>query len=163
ALFYDPLREEVLDYHRGTADLKARKLRMIGDPALRFREDPVRMLRAARLVAVLDLEIEPRTRKPIRAMAELLHNVPPSRLLDEMMKLLMSGHAAEGVRRLRKEGLHHGLLPLLDVILEQPLGERFVMLALDRTDERINSGKPVSPGFLFASLLWHEVLAAWKQ
>jgi poly(A) polymerase len=80
-----------------------------------------------------------------------------------MMKLLLSGHAADGVRRLRKEGLHHGMLPLLDVILEQPQGERFVMLALENTDSRINAGKPVSPGFLFAALLWHEVLAAWKQ
>ena len=163
ALFYDPVREEVLDYHSGVADLKARRLRMIGEPELRFREDPVRMLRAARFAAALDFDIEPRTRKPIRAMADLLRNVPPSRLFDEMMKFLLSGHAAEGVRRLRKEGLHHGLLPLLDVILEQPLGERFVMLALDNTDKRVNSGKPVSPGFLFAALLWHEVLAAWKQ
>jgi len=64
---------------------------------------------------------------------------------------------------LRKEGLHHGLLPLLDVILEQPLGERFVMLALKSTDERVQADKPVSPAFLFASLLWHEVLAAWKS
>jgi poly(A) polymerase len=67
------------------------------------------------------------------------------------------------VRRLRREGLHHGVLPLLDVILEQPLGERFVMLALASTDKRINADKPVSPGFLFAALLWHEVLAAWKK
>ena len=163
ALFYDPVREEVLDYHNGVADLKARRLRMIGEPELRFREDPVRMLRAARFAAALNFDIEPRTRKPIRAMADLLRNVPPSRLFDEMMKFLLSGHAAEGVRRLRKEGLHHGLLPLLDVILEQPLGERFVMLALDNTDKRVNDGKPVSPGFLFAALLWHEVLAAWKQ
>ena len=163
ALFYDPVREEMLDYHDGVADLKARKLRMIGDPAQRYREDPVRMLRAVRLAAKLRLEIEPRTRKPIRALADLLHNVPPARLFDEMLKLLLSGHAADGVRRLRKEGLHHGLLPLLDVILEQPLGERFVMLALENTDERIRAGKPVSPGFLFAALLWHEVLAAWKQ
>jgi poly(A) polymerase len=74
----------------------------------------------------------------------------------------MSGHVAEGVRRLRREGLHHGVLPLLDVILEQPLGERFVMLALENTDQRINADKTVSPGFLFAALLWHEVLAAWK-
>ncbi|MEO8443290.1 MAG: polynucleotide adenylyltransferase PcnB, partial [Betaproteobacteria bacterium] len=99
---------------------------------------------------------------PIRELAGLLLNVPKARVFDEMMKLLMSGHVAEAVRRLRKEGLHHGVLPLLDVILEQPLGERFVMLALENTDKRINEGKTVSPGFLFASLLWHEVLAAWK-
>jgi poly(A) polymerase len=162
AMFYDPVREEVIDYHDGVADIKARKLRMIGDPAQRYREDPVRMLRAVRLAAARGLEIETRTRKPIRELAGLLLNVPKARVFDEMMKLLMSGHVAEGVRRLRKEGLHHGVLPLLDVILEQPLGERFVMLALENTDQRINEDKTVSPGFLFASLLWHEVLAAWK-
>jgi poly(A) polymerase len=79
-----------------------------------------------------------------------------------MLKLLLSGHAVACVGRLRSEGLHHGLLPLLDVILEQPLGERFVTLALQRTDERILADKGVSPGFLFAALLWHEVLAAWN-
>ena len=163
ALFYDPVREEVIDYHGGVADIKARRLRMIGDPALRYREDPVRMLRAVRIAASRGLEIEPRTRQPIHTLADLLRNVPPSRLFDEMMKLLLSGHAAEGIKRLRKEGLHHGLLPLLDVILEQPLGERFVMRALAETDQRVNTDKPVSPGFLFAALLWHEVLAAWKR
>jgi poly(A) polymerase len=116
-----------------------------------------------RFGAACGLEIEPHTRKPIRELAELLHNVPKARVFDEMMKLLLSGHAAECVRRMRKEGLHHGLLPLLDVILEQPLGERFVMKALESTDQRIKADKPVSPGFLFAALLWHEVLAAWKQ
>jgi poly(A) polymerase len=163
AMFYDPVREEVLDYHNGVADIKARRLRMIGDAAQRYREDPIRMVRAVRLAASCKLEIEARSRKPIRTLAHLLHNVPKARVFDEMMKLLLSGHAADGVRRLRKEGLHHGMLPLLDVILEQPLGERFVMLALASTDQRINADKPVLPGFLFAALLWHEVLAAWKQ
>lgn len=162
ALFYDPASQEIWDYHGGVDDLRKRRLRMIGDPEQRYREDPVRMLRAVRLAASRGLEIEARTRKPIRALAGLLANVPPSRLFDEMLKLLLSGHAVEGVTKLRREGLHHGLLPLLDVILEQPLGERFVMLALQTTDERIRSGKPVSTSFLFAALLWHEVLAAWK-
>lgn len=162
ALFYDPASQEIWDYHGGVDDLRKRRLRMIGDPEQRYREDPVRMLRAVRLAASRGLEIEARTRKPIRALAGLLANVPPSRLFDEMLKLLLSGHAVEGVTKLRREGLHHGLLPLLDVILEQPLGERFVMLALQTTDERIRSGKPISTSFLFAALLWHEVLAAWK-
>ncbi len=163
AMFYDPVRQEVHDYHDGVADIKARRLRVIGDPEQRFREDPIRMLRAIRFAAACKFEIEPRARKPLRALAALLQNVPKARMFDEMMKLLLSGNAADGVRRLRKEGLHHGMLPLLDVILEQPQGERFVMLALGNTDDRINAGKTVSPGFLFAALLWHEVLAAWKQ
>ncbi|MGE0557899.1 MAG: polynucleotide adenylyltransferase PcnB [Burkholderiales bacterium] len=163
ALFYDPAKEQVWDYHGGVADLKRKRLRMIGEPVQRYREDPVRMLRAVRFAASCGLEIDAPTRKPIRELASLLANVPASRLFDEMLKLLLSGHASECVKRLRKEGLHHGLLPLLDVILEQPLGERFVMLALKKTDERIRAGKTVSPAFLFASLTWHEVLAAWEK
>ncbi|MBI1965434.1 MAG: polynucleotide adenylyltransferase PcnB [Betaproteobacteria bacterium] len=162
ALFYDPATQEVWDYHGGVADLKRRRLRLIGDPESRYREDPIRMLRAVRFSASLGLEIDPATRKPVRRLADLLANVPPARVLDEMLKLLLSGHAAQCVPQLRKEGLHHGVLPLLDVTLEQPLGQRFVMLALRKTDERILAGKPVSPGFLFATLLWHEALAKWK-
>ncbi len=162
ALYYDPVAETVVDYHHGLADLKLRTLRMIGDPATRYREDPVRMLRAVRLAAKLDFSIEPATRRPIGELAELVGNIPPSRLFDEMLKLLTSGQAVKCVQQLRAEGLHHGLLPMLDVILEQPLGERFVMLALDNTDRRVRDGKPISSGFLFATLLWHEVLAKWE-
>lgn len=163
ALFYDPSKQEVWDYHGGVADLKRRRLRMIGEPGQRYREDPVRMLRAVRFAAACGLEIDAATRKPIRTLGPLLSNVPAARLFDEMLKLLLSGHAVECVKRLRKEGLHHGLLPLLDVILEQPMGERFVMLALKNTDARVREGKPVSPAFLFAALLWHEVQAAWNK
>jgi poly(A) polymerase len=80
-----------------------------------------------------------------------------------MLKLLTSGHAVKCITQLRDEGLHHGLLPLLDVILEQPMGEKFVMLSLKNTDDRIRQDKGVSPGFLFATLLWHEVLAHWEK
>ena len=163
ALYYDPVSETILDYHHGAADLKQKMLRMIGDPKTRYREDPVRMLRAVRLAAKLGLEIDPEARQPIREMSDLIENVPPSRLFDEMLKLLTSGYAVKCVRQLRAEGLHHGLLLLLDVILEQPLDERFVMLALDNTDRRIHAGKPVSPAFLFATLLWHEVLTKWES
>jgi poly(A) polymerase len=162
ALYYDPSTEEVLDYCGGAKDLKARSLAMIGDPRQRYREDPVRMLRAVRLAAKLRLTIAPKTRAPIGTMAPLLTNVPSARLFEEMLKLLLSGASVQCVTMLRAEGLHHGLLPMLDVILEQPLGERFVMLALARTDERMREDKPISPGFLFAALLWHEVLAASK-
>ena len=162
ALFYDPSTEEIIDYCGGLSDLKSRKLRVIGDPESRFREDPVRMLRAVRLSAKLDLEIESKTRAPISRLADLLESVPPSRLFEEMLKMLLSGGSVQCVQQLRANGLHHGLLPMLDVILEQPLGQRFVMLALQRTDERVREDKPVSPGFLFAALLWHEVLSAWR-
>jgi poly(A) polymerase len=163
ALYYDPASETVLDYHNGLRDLRKKSVRVIGDARARYREDPVRMLRAARFAAKLGFTIDERTRKPIHEMAHLLENVPPSRVYEEMQKLLLSGHASTSVRQLRSEGLHHGLLPLLDVIFEQPLGERFVMLALEQTDARVLGGKPVSPAFLFAALLWHEVLAASKK
>ncbi|HQO29544.1 MAG TPA: polynucleotide adenylyltransferase PcnB [Accumulibacter sp.] len=162
ALYYDPTSETIIDYHHGVADLQQKTLRMIGNPVMRYREDPVRMLRAVRLAAKLGLAIDPEALRPIREMAELIENVPPSRLFDEMLKLLTSGHAVRCVTQLREEGLHHGLLPLLDVILEQPLGERFVLLALESTDARVRDGKPISPGFLFATLLWHELLAKWE-
>jgi poly(A) polymerase len=163
ALYYDPATEEVVDFHGGLADLKKRTMRAIGDPATRYREDPVRMLRAVRLAAKLGLTLDAATRAPIRSMAPLMERVPPARLFDEMLKLLLSGHASACLRQLREVGLHKGLLPLLDVILEQPLGERFVTLALAQTDERVLNEKPVSPAFLFAALLWHEVLAAWRS
>ena len=162
ALYYDPATEEVVDFHGGLADLKKRVMRVIGDPETRYREDPVRMLRAVRLGAKLGLTLDSATREPIREMAPLMERVPPARLFDEMLKLLLSGHASACLRQLRDVGLHKGLLPLLDVILEQPLGERFVTLALAQTDERVLAERPVSPAFLFAALLWHEVLAASK-
>ncbi len=162
ALFYDPATQEIHDYHNGCADTRKKLLRMIGDPSVRYREDPVRMLRAVRLSAKLGMQIEAATAAPISRMKDLLDNVPQARLLDEVLKMLLSGHSVECIQQLHKMSLHHGLLPLLDVILEQPMGEKFVMLALRNTDERISQEKPVSPAFLFAALLWHEVLAAWK-
>jgi poly(A) polymerase len=163
ALYYDPVAETVLDYHKGVADLRRRTVRMIGDPAQRYREDPVRMLRAVRFAARPGFHIAPKTAAPIAEHASLLSNVPAARLFDEMLKLLLSGNAAACVRQLRAQGLHHGLLPMLDVILEQPVGERFVTLALEQTDRRIREDKPVSPAFLFAALLWHRVLVEWKS
>jgi poly(A) polymerase len=163
ALYYDPIADLILDYHDGVKDLHRRVLRMIGDPASRYREDPMRMLRTARFAAKTGFAIEEATRAPIRELAPLVHNVPAARLFDEMLKLLQSGHSLESLEQLRREGLHHGLLPLLDVILEQPDGERFVRVALTRTDERVLEGKSISPGFLFATLLWQQVRVRWEQ
>ena len=162
AMYYNPADQTVLDYHDGMADIRSKTMRIIGMPEARYREDPVRMLRVVRFAAKLQFTIDPTTRAPIGVMAPLINNVPAARVFDEMLKLLMSGHAMACLQQLRKEGLHHGLLPLLDVVLEQPLGEKFVNLALSNTDERIRQGKPVSPGFLFASLLWHQVLEKWN-
>ncbi|HEX7560520.1 MAG TPA: polynucleotide adenylyltransferase PcnB, partial [Usitatibacter sp.] len=163
ALFYDPVKEEVWDYVHGLKDLKSKKLVMIGDPATRYREDPVRMLRAARLGAKLGLEIDAKTKEPIREMRHLLENVPQARLFEEILKLLLSGNAVECVRVLRELNLHHGLLPLLDTSLDDPETGPFAMAALRATDERLAADKPVSPAFLLAALLWGRVEKSLKK
>jgi poly(A) polymerase len=163
SLYYDPATQTVVDYMDGVADVSEKRLRVIGDPVKRYREDPVRMLRAVRFAAKLGFSIDAASQAPIKELAPLIKNVPAARLFDEMLKLLLSGHALACLKRLREEGLHHGLLPLLDVVFEQPLGERFVTLALQSTDERVRLGKPTSPSFLFACLLWHEVLKLWAD
>jgi len=163
AMYYDPSSQNVLDYHGGMRDLKAKVLRMIGDPAQRYREDPVRMLRAVRFSAKTGFGIEANSLAPIRELADLLHDVPQARLFDEILKLLMSGHAWASLESLRAAGLHQGILPLIDVILEQSEENNFAKLALARTDARVEQGKPISPGFLFATLLWHSVLKVWQK
>lgn len=165
ALYYDPVSDKVLDYHHGVSDLKAKLLRTIGDPAHRYREDPVRMLRAVRLAAKLGFSIDAASSAPIQELADLIRNVPSARLFDEMMKLFNSGNAYEGLRMLRDQGLHHGCLPLLDLVFDDPDPKAldFVARALKSTDARIQAAKPVSAGFLFASLLWSMVDSRWKS
>ncbi len=165
AMYYDPLSQTVVDYHGGMADVRARTLRMIGDPETRYREDPVRIIRVVRFAAKLGFEIEPATRKPIQQMAALLANVPVSRLFDEMIKLLQTGHALASIEELKKQGLGKGVFPVLDAVLSgapQPARDEFVRLALQDTDRRVQEGRPVAPSFMLACLLWHEVLDRWN-
>ena len=161
ALYYDPRRQIVVDYHHGLADAKKRLLRMIGDPVTRYREDPVRIIRVVRFAAKLGFEIEPGTRKPIRQCADLLANVPASRLFDEMIKLLQTGHSLASLEELRKQGLHKGVFPILDAVLDdahQHDGrEQFIRRALADTDRRVSEGKPVAPSYMLACMLWHDV------
>lgn len=161
ALYYDPITEKVFDYHGGFKDIQRKELRMIGEPEERYREDPVRMMRAVRIATKLGFSMERETERAIPKMARLLENVPAARLFDEMMKLFTCGHAEACLLKLREEGLHRSLLPMLDVIFEEPGGEKFLLLALKRTDERIAIGKKISPAFLFASLLWPQVKERW--
>ena len=111
ALYYDPLAREVLDFTAGMGDLQARRLRLIGDPETRYREDPVRMLRAARLAAKLDFDIHPSASEPFAELAPLLGQVAPARLFDESLKLFMAGHALKSFRTLRRHGLLAPLFP----------------------------------------------------
>ncbi len=168
AMYYDPLTEVVVDYHQGLKDARKRVLRMIGDPAARYREDPVRIIRAVRFAAKLGFEIEPKTRAPIGEMAALLENQPPSRLFDEMIKLLQTGHALRSIEELRKQGLigqRKGVFPILDVVMGErhEARDRFVNLALADTDRRVGEDKPVAPSFLLACMLWHDVQDGWQK
>ena len=167
AMYYDPVKEIVVDYHGGIKDVKKKLLRMIGDPATRYREDPVRIIRVVRFAAKLGFEIEARTRAPIKEMAALLDNVPASRTFDEMIKLLQTGHALASIQELRKQGLHRGVFPVLDVALDESQRhdgrEKFVQLALADTDRRVGEGKPVAPSFMLACMLWHDVLDGWQK
>ena len=163
AMYYDPQTETVLDYHGGMQDIEARTLRMIGEPSQRYREDPVRMLRAIRFAAKTGFQIQTETLAPLEKLGDLIQDVPSSRLFDEILKLLMSGHAWASLQGLKDVGLHQKILPLIDAILENEGRSIFVKKSLDNTDLRVHEGKPVSPGFLFASLLWHDVQDAWAH
>ena len=158
ALFYDPSREEILDYVNGVPDIQKKRVVMIGEPIERYREDPVRMLRAARLAGKLGFVIDAATEKPIAELSPLLENVPSARLFDEMLKLLLSGHALLCIEKLRALGLHRQLLPVIESLLNDGESRPFVMLALQRTDQRIADDKGVSPAFLFAALFWFPML-----
>lgn len=163
AMYYNPANQVLLDYHGGIKDLRNKTLRVIGNPEQRYREDPVRMLRIVRFAAKLGFSIDKATGAPISALAPLINNVPSARLFDEMLKLLMSGHSMSCLRELRARGLHQGLLPLLDVALEQPEAAHFIELSLEKTDHRIRENKRISPGFLFATLLWTQVEEKWAH
>ncbi|WP_428507041.1 polynucleotide adenylyltransferase PcnB [Roseateles sp.] len=169
ALYYDPRRQLVVDYHGGLADAKKRVLRMIGDPEARYREDPVRIIRAVRFAAKLGFELEPKTRAPVKASAALLANVPISRMFDEMIKLLQTGHSLASLEELRKQGLARGVFPVLDAMLnergELAEGTRgdFVRMAFEDTDLRVREGRGVSPNFMLACMLWFEVLERWTR
>jgi poly(A) polymerase len=169
AMYYDPVTQIVVDYHGGLADARARLLRMIGDAATRYREDPVRIIRVVRFAAKLGFALEPATARPIAAMAPLLANVPLSRLFDEMIKLLQTGHALASIEQLRKFGLiggGKGVFPVLDAALApavpNPARENFVRLALEDTDRRVAEGRAVAPSFMLACMLWHDVQERWK-
>jgi len=165
AMYYDPESQYLVDYHGGMQDAKKKVLRMIGDPVARYREDPVRIIRAVRFAAKLsplDFKLESKTAKPLATMLNLLADVPQSRLFDEMLKLLQTGHALASVAQLQSLGLHKGIYPLLDVVVERA-DTPFVKAALADTDRRVGEGKPVAPSFLLACILWADVKVGWDQ
>jgi len=165
AMYYDPETQTVVDYHGGIQDAGKRVLRMIGDPATRYREDPVRIIRAVRFAAKLSklgFKLDGKTAKPLTEAKALLADVPQSRLFDEMLKLLQTGHALASIAQLKALGLAKGIYPLLDIVVERA-DSPFVKAALADTDRRVGEGKPVAPSFLLACVLWSDVREGWAQ
>ena len=160
-LYYNIEDFSIWDFVDGVNDVKARRLTMIGDPETRYREDPVRMLRAVRFAAKLDFSIEPNTEGPIRRLAYLLDGVPPARLFDEVLKLFLSGFGAKAYRLLQQYGLFEHLFPQSAAAFALPpyaYAAEMLEMGLANTDARIAADKPVTPTFLFAVLLWSAVL-----
>lgn len=163
ALFYNPSSGELLDFVGGLDDLRHGKIRLIGDPEKRFREDPVRLLRAIRFAAKLNFEIEPGVRQLIAPLGMLLEGISSARLFDEIIKLLHSGDGLKTYRLLREYALLQHLLPLTDESVEEDTTGNFarmVELSLGNTDQRIREGRSVMPAFLYAVLLWFKVYQA---
>lgn len=165
ALYYDVSDHSVIDFANGYPDLLAKRIRIIGDPNERYREDPVRMLRAARFAAKLDFEIEEATAAPIHSLAPLIGKVAPARMFDEVLKLLQTGHGVATLRQLIRFDMFKYLLPATDRMLdsEQYAVQRLVDCALRNTDRRLNQGKNVNPAFLFAALLWYPLVERMEK
>ncbi len=159
ALFLDPVSGDIQDFVGGYKDLSERKLRLIGDARTRYREDPVRLLRAARFVAKLGVELGEKTAKPVNELAPLLNDIPPARLFEEVCKLFMTGHASRTLEALQRFRLTRSLFPVLKA--KGQTGKvktgRLMEMAMKNTDQRIAEQKPVTPAFLIAALLWRPV------
>ena len=161
SLYYNIDDLSIWDFADGVADINARRLKLIGDPETRYREDPVRMLRAVRFAAKLDFTIEPDTEQPISRLAHLLDGVPPARLFDECLKLFLSGFGAKSFALLQKYGLFEHLFPLAAAAFALPpyaYAREMLERGLANTDARVLADKPVTPTFLFAIVLWSAVL-----
>ncbi len=161
-LYYNIADETLVDYTGGLADLQEKKLRMIGDPEVRYREDPVRMLRAIRFAAKLDFSLDQNCEIAIDNCADLLRDIPPARLYDETLKLFMTGHGLKSYEQMQRFRLFEYICPetaacIDDIDDAAGMVDRFVRQALTNTDNRIHSGKTVTPAFLFAALLWEPV------
>lgn len=156
ALYYTTDGFRVIDFANGLEDIDNNVLRMIGDPATRYREDPVRMLRAIRFAAKLDFTIEPGTRAPLDELATLLESISPARLFDESLKMLTGGYAEETFALLRQFKIGSVLFKSTMAATRDPQapGSKLLVLAMRNTDDRLADGKTVTPAFLFAALLW---------
>ncbi|MFL0803700.1 MAG: polynucleotide adenylyltransferase PcnB [Agarilytica sp.] len=156
ALYYAPQDGAILDYANGLDDLEQRQLRIIGDPDARYKEDPVRMLRAVRFAAKLGFALTPETEAPIQEHADYLSDIPPARLFEEVLKLFVSGYATAVLTKLREYGLLRYLFPGTDNSLDSgdDYYERLIFSMVANTDRRLRSNKRVTPAFIYAAMLW---------
>ncbi|MDM8567132.1 polynucleotide adenylyltransferase PcnB [Candidatus Halobeggiatoa sp. HSG11] len=158
AIYYDISDFSLLDYADGIKDLHDGIIRLIGNPVLRYQEDPVRMLRATRFAAKLGFSIAPKTAEPIPKLASLLTNIPPARLFEEVLKLFLSGHAVASFQQLYQYGLFQQLFPQTEACLEDPVALKLIKQVMCDTDERLSNKKSVTPAFFLAALLWPPLL-----
>jgi poly(A) polymerase len=163
ALYYCIRDFTVIDFANGLEDLRNRQIRLIGDPETRYREDPVRMLRAVRFAARLGFTIEPETEAPIRELAPLLTHIPPARLFDEVLKLFSAGYGEVTYDLLREYNLLAPLFPETVRAINQGEPDLLIRKALQNTDKRVAQGKSVSPHFMFAAMLWPALQAEWRR
>lgn len=157
ALYYSTKDFKVFDFANGVKDVENKIIRLIGDPKTRYREDPVRMLRAIRFATKLDMQMAKETRAPIAELAPLMANIPAARMFEEFLKMFFSGKAVANFEQLREYQLFKFFFPVVDQALSSnnDLLERFIMLAMANTDKRINNEQRVTPAFLFAAMLWY--------
>lgn len=157
ALYYSSKDFKVYDFANGVKDVEDKIIRLIGDPETRYREDPVRMLRAIRFATKLDMQISPETSAPIKELSALMANIPAARMFEEFLKLFISGKAVANYQQLRSYNLFTYFFPAVDQELNKnnELLERFILLAMENTDTRLNNEQRVTPAFLFAAMLWY--------
>ena len=165
AMYYNIADYSISDFAGGMAAIKAREISLIGDPQVRYREDPVRMLRAVRFAVKLNMHISDASAKPILTLAPLLANIPAARLFEEVLKLLLSGQGLDTYRMLDRYQLFEPLFPQLAPMLvdKQSRETRFVEQVLINTDNRINTGQRVTPAFIFAAFLWYPLEERCQQ
>jgi len=157
ALYYSTKDFKVFDFANGVKDIEDKVIRLIGDPETRYREDPVRMLRAIRFATKLDMQISPETSAPIKELSTLMANIPAARMFEEFLKLFIAGKAVANYEQLRSYNLFIYFFPAVEQELNNnnQLLARFIMLAMENTDKRINNEQRVTPAFLFAAMLWY--------
>jgi poly(A) polymerase len=155
AIYYDPGSEELRDLADGVTDIASKTIRTIGDPEKRFREDPVRMLRAVRFNAKLGFDIDTEVSDAIKSLGYLIQDVPPARLFEEVLKLFMAGYGAQSFGSLLENDLYGWLFPSSRRTMDSHPTEDIVQLALESTDRRIAEEKPVTPAFIYAAMLWY--------